>query len=779
MSDTENEEKKEIIYIQTGGTASKGMIAGIVVGSLVLISFLIYLGFKKYIVDKPKEAQKAIFDAIKFTAKFEGYKANNQIKNIGAGEVEKYQIVFSEIDEIFSKNKKKKSYKFEKDSEKINKKLESFEKKQKEKLEKVKVTVGGGLETQKELQNICDNINKMANKEPSEKKKDENDLFQDKILEYDFVEGVIVDILVNKIQKSFEKKRPVEINKKFLIKRIREHIEQKYKMFLNCNLSANGGININSEDPDNPLNTDQIVKKMKSVIDDIKKTVNMLKPEIIYQKMGIKKGAVNVCKSLPKMAFLGIPFLTHKSLLFLSKRANKNFGIKNESGIKISNTGNLLVDAEKTLCEKLIEAILLDLLTPVRNIFIENMDKIVAKLDEPDELDESNQHKGGGLIGEGTYGCIFKPDLTCDGNESNKKSKFVSKLIIAKKWKIQKEFNISSAIKRIKNYQDYFVPLLNICPVNLNQIKTQGKDDCKLISKKRSTNHVSFLAKMEYINMISFNDFITGNTNINNFINFLKLLPPILEGIDLMVNKKIVHFDMHGGNIIVNKETNSPMIIDFGLSFFVKKFKREELKNTFFIVDAHEWSIYPPEIHYLSFMIAYKRHMNFQEIKEFTVMFCNKHRSLNTFQNIISNKTVELFKQKLIFAFTEYKKMKINDAVKYIIKNSWKTWDTHMVSYLYLNYFKIFNVNNLLINNFNKSVVYLLLGNISPNFKERLTPIQLKRKFKKSMKYLSPYMLLQVKNNFDANDILIKKTIKNEEKKSFIIRNKIEKKLKN
>ena len=47
------------------------------------------------------------------------------------------------------------------------------------------------------------------------------------------------------------------------------------------------------------------------------------------------------------------------------------------------------------------------------------------------------------------------------------------------------------------------------------------------------------------------------------------------------------------------------------------------------------------------------------------------------------------------------------------------------------------------------------------------------------MKYLSPYMLLQVKNNFDANDILIKKTIKNEEKRSFNIRNKIEKNLKN
>ena len=86
--------------------------------------------------------------------------------------------------------------------------------------------------------------------------------------------------------------------------------------------------------------------------------------------------------------------------------------------------------------------------------------------------------------------------------------------------------------------------------------------------------------------MISFNDFITGNTNVNNFINFLKLFPTILESIDLMI-KNIVHFDMHGGNIIINKETNSPMIIDFGLSFFVKKFKREELKKYFFLLLTH------------------------------------------------------------------------------------------------------------------------------------------------------------------------------------------------
>ena len=95
MSDKETDENEEIKHIQGGGGVSKGlMIAAIVIGSIVLIGFLIYLAFKKYIVDKPKEAQKAIFDAIKFTAKFEGYKSTKKQKKIDTDDVEKYQIVF-------------------------------------------------------------------------------------------------------------------------------------------------------------------------------------------------------------------------------------------------------------------------------------------------------------------------------------------------------------------------------------------------------------------------------------------------------------------------------------------------------------------------------------------------------------------------------------------------------------------------------------------------------------------------------------------------------------
>ena len=45
----------------------------------------------------------------------------------------------------------------------------------------------------------------------------------------------------------------------------------------------------------------------------------------------------------------------------------------------------------------------------------------------------SNTSKdGGALIGEGVYGCVFRPHLYCNGKESTGKKDHVSKLIIGK-----------------------------------------------------------------------------------------------------------------------------------------------------------------------------------------------------------------------------------------------------------------------------------------------------------------------------------------------------------
>ena len=76
---------------------------------------------------------------------------------------------------------------------------------------------------------------------------------------------------------------------------------------------------------------------------------------------------------------------------------------------------------------------------------------------------------------------------------------------------------------------------------------------------------------MKYIPMVEFNHYNTESDNLNNFVNFVSIFSSILNTVEMLIAKKIVHYDLHGGNIIINKETNQPVVIDFGLSFSIKK----------------------------------------------------------------------------------------------------------------------------------------------------------------------------------------------------------------
>ena len=359
-------------------------------------------------------------------------------------------------------------------------------------------------------------------------------------------------MIIQQIKKDFkEKKYNSDININTLKTDIRMAIKSKSVIYFNCDLSKK--INSDGEDP---LTDEQISSVMKNVIEDINKSIKTdLTPEKIYEKMGISKEDRNVCVNLPPATFLGIPKLTHKVLKKIEKKLKRK---------SFTKTGKIVGDTEEKLCVSMVEALVHDLVDPVKDIFKQKLDSLLNKLNK-------SSTSGGGLIGEGTYGCVFRPHLYCNGKESTSTTNFASKLIIAKKSKIEKEFRISNIIKTIPNYQKYFVPLLEICPVNVKQIKTSGKEDCKLINKKTNKDKLSYIAKMKYIKMLSFNDFITKNDNLNNFINFISIFPTILKSVNMMIKKKIVHYDLHGGNIIIEKQTNQPIIIDFGLAFSIKK----------------------------------------------------------------------------------------------------------------------------------------------------------------------------------------------------------------
>ena len=779
---------KERLY-QTGGEANAGAIAGGVAIGVFVIILLIVRHYSK----KPEEVKEAALYQTELDANVKNIKENATDEEILALQLTSLPPPGKKLKKTFDPKK------VEIELEKAEKKAEDAKKTGEESKEK---------EAEKEaLAKEAEESQRGGNNEnPADKLKNEiitkicknttewksNDEYKEiikyrdgsnhqfwapeiknkalrEIVEYNLLEGPVMKVIYKNISDKAKSNNPIsgnseskseqnnELMKKKIIGEITDLVKLRFKKYKKCDFSqVQGDVNINSI-----LTEQALTSVIGNTLEKIKNSIDSLDASKIYEQLGISPEMQNVCKSLPAATLFGIPRLTHKTLKGLEKALRK-----------FKKTSKIIGDSENMLCVKLLDAVISDILDPLKEKMIAQVDKIGTAFG----LNASNESMdGGALIGEGVYGCVFRPHLYCNGKESTGKKDHVSKLIIAKQWKIQREFYISRLIRKIPKYEKFFAPLLEICPVNLKNIYTQGKEDCKLLNKKQDSDKVSFLAKMKYINMMDFNDYITNSNNLNNFINFVSVFPNILNSIQMLIKKKIVHYDLHGGNIIINKDVNFPVIIDFGLSFTTKKFTIRDLNGIFGIFDnAPSWSNYPIEVHYLAFIVNNKRHMNIGEINNFIDKFIGKHRIINSFPGIINNAEKQNFKKKLLLAISSFKRYSVNKCIKFVIKKCWKTWDTHMISYLFLNYFKIFNVNNLLLNKFNKKTILLLFNNISPLAEERLSPQKLSEYFLNYMSLLSPQILLEIKRNYDENQEFIHSSFKKETMKSFNHRQHIE-----
>ena len=86
------------------------------------------------------------------------------------------------------------------------------------------------------------------------------------------------------------------------------------------------------------------------------------------------------------------------------------------------------------------------------------------------------------LLSQGTYGCIFKPELKCDSGEPGD-IRFVSK-IQKNTETIKNEIIIGEAVKKINNYEFFFSPIEAICPVSISKINESVRQSCDFISKE-------------------------------------------------------------------------------------------------------------------------------------------------------------------------------------------------------------------------------------------------------------------------------------------------------
>ena len=212
------------------------------------------------------------------------------------------------------------------------------------------------------------------------------------------------------------------------------------------------------------------------------------------------------------------------------------------------------------------------------------------------------------FLGEGSYGCVYYPGIDCKGKKNTKKT--VTKVQEINFFSTN-EKNIGLYIKKhIKNFKNHVSPIIKSCFVSFDIIEKSNLDLNKcntlfedyndnitnILKNNDSTNDDTninnifqnnihnkyYLMYSYYIKNKTLKDYYNINTssassnvnyiNYNNYvISILNNFAYLLTSLTLLNKHKIIHNDLHIHNILINLKTNKPIIIDFGMSFFITK----------------------------------------------------------------------------------------------------------------------------------------------------------------------------------------------------------------
>jgi serine/threonine protein kinase len=322
--------------------------------------------------------------------------------------------------------------------------------------------------------------------------------------------------------------------------------------------------------------------------------------------------------------------------------------------------------------------------------------------------------KGGKLLSEGGFGCVFNPSMKCDGSSDSEKH--VSKIQRYDN-SAKNEITIGNILLNIPEYRNHFAPVISHCNIDIGQIKDRDKTKCMLFKKKKTSKYV--LMKLDYIEGMEFLQYMVKNANsvqiINNIINSFN---HILRSISLLVTKKLIHYDLKGSNILYSTRKKMPLIIDFGLSINMNNIDNINL-NEIFYTYAPQYYVWPLEVHYLGLLFNVEKEPNEEALKNLAKSYVENNKGIN--KNFSPN-FLKKFEKKCLEQLKLYSQMAFNERVKYLM-NFWNTWDNYALSITYLRFLKYLALKGFYENSFIKFMGKLLLQNIHPDPTKRLSLI--------------------------------------------------------
>ena len=336
------------------------------------------------------------------------------------------------------------------------------------------------------------------------------------------------------------------------------------------------------------------------------------------------------------------------------------------------------------------------------------------------------------LLSQGGFGCVFYPGITCKGKTDKSKS-YVSKLQIKDETTVN-ELEISKIVESIELPSPRYAYIESYCNVDLRTINRDVISKCDVLSNEKEKY---ILMRSRYINDQNFFSSLTSDINIRYVIlQMLETYIFLVSSIKLLVDKRIIHFDLNNNNIIYSPVLLSPILIDFGISIDMNNFLSEAtvqkggdlkktallekrtkfLKDNFYIY-APDVYIWPLEVHLICYLVNEADKLTLDSLKA----ICSEYVVKNPGFKIFS----EHFKKQYVVGAVNYYKKFIKKSKDEIIEefiSHWETWDNYALGILNLRFLryifqKSFFENNLIIN---LSQIALQNSHYNPNKRQTI-----------------------------------------------------------
>ena len=316
------------------------------------------------------------------------------------------------------------------------------------------------------------------------------------------------------------------------------------------------------------------------------------------------------------------------------------------------------------------------------------------------------------LIDQGGFGCIFYPGLSCKTNFTKKNEKLVSKLQL-NSFNARNEIYIGSVVKSISNYKLYFLPVISACNISIASINSEMINKCDIIEKGNDKYKV---LELPYLENISFETLFSDSKRSTRelFLTFIETYKYVVIGVQNLIDKNIVHFDIKEQNILYSTKYENPILIDFGISIPIKKVNNSNIKDYFYVY-APEYYLWPLEVHIINY-ILHKDKLTLDSIKKTVDTYIKNNPSFNA----LSEKFRERYRESSITFFSEFIKLDSASAVVKLLEY-FNTWDLYSLSIMYLRFFNKLFKKGFFKNTFIVAFSQLLLQNVSPYPNKRLT----------------------------------------------------------